>query len=182
MSDSMTLEQAVRNAIAAEIGAAGFYTLLAHNSEDERARGFFETMASQEMEHARNIQQLGQQLGAGELPDRADAAVKTVETAMGWEGRTDLTYREALEVALAAENNAELVYETWSEQLPDPPSALFSTLARTEEQHAATLRGLLEELDPTLGDSRVAIPDGLSQKIFSWTEDLVDKIRGVVTT
>ena len=181
MDDTMTLEQAVRNAIAAEIGAAGFYTLLAESSQDREARTFFEKMASQEMDHARNIEQLGQQLGAGELPDRADASVKAVETAMGWEGRTDLTYRDALEVALAAENNAELIYETWADQLPDPPSALFTTLARTEEQHAATLRQLLEQTDAAQLDRAVGIPAGLSDKVFSWTEDLVGKLRSVVS-
>ncbi len=180
MSDQMTLAQAVRNAVAAEIAAAGFYTLLAENSRDEQATAFFHGMAAQELDHARCIEQVGQELGAGTLPDRADASVQGVETAMGWEGRTDLTYREALEIALAAENNAEFVYETWAEQLPDPPSALFTNLARTEERHAETLRKLLDETDAAQLDRSIGVPDGLADKVYAFTEGVADRLRKLV--
>jgi len=144
MSDEMTLEQALRNAIAAELAAAGFYVVLAESCSDPQAREFFELMADQERVHAERIREIGERLGAGELPDRPDTSVHSVETAVGWEGRSEITFRDAVELALGAENNAELTYETWAEQLQGDPASLFFALAADEARHALILQGVLD--------------------------------------
>jgi rubrerythrin len=135
----MTLEQAVRDALEAERFAALFYDELADLTDDRRAVGFFASMAAQERRHAERVQELGERLGAEGLADHAVIDVSHVETTVGWQHLKDITYRDALHIALQAEQAAVRFYRTMSELLDGEASILFAELAADELGHVAKL-------------------------------------------
>jgi rubrerythrin len=131
----MNLETALRNAIEAENYAAYFYDTLAGVAEDRRAGGFLRKMAAQERRHAARIEELGRQLGAGELPANPSMEITSVETAAGFEHLDELGYREALRIARSAEYNAARTYEALAELFEGPQRELFELLAEDERGH-----------------------------------------------
>lgn len=143
--DTVTLGQAIRNAVAVEKGAKKFYDRLAANSDDAEVQAFFENMATQEQEHADWILAVAEQLDAGELPQRADAKVHGVERAPGWSEVTDIQLDEAVTLAMEAENSAALYYDVMADQTTGVTRELFQKLTRIEEQHAEALESFRAE-------------------------------------
>lgn len=137
---SMTLAQAIKNCIAIEHAAERFYRRLLQQSEEAAVRAFFEDMANQEADHAAWIAQMADKLEAGALPERADAQVKGVERAPGWECVEGIQLSEAVELALEAENSAALYYDAMTDFTTGEVKAFFQKLAGIEEQHAEKLR------------------------------------------
>jgi rubrerythrin len=136
----ITPNQAIRNAIEAELAAARFYTLLAESTNDLASRAFLEDMADNERAHARQIREIGETLVSGPLAARADSDMALVETLPEWRFADDLGMRQALEVALSAEEKAAAYYDALADFLDEPVKGLFLDLARTEEAHATALR------------------------------------------
>jgi rubrerythrin len=133
---AISTSQAIRNAIEAELAAARFYRLLADSTEDRESQAFLSGLADQEVLHAKAIEQKGLEIADEPLPARADSDVETIETLPEWRFAENLTMLEALEVALAAETQAALYYDAFSDYLDGPAKAFFAELARTEEEHA----------------------------------------------
>lgn len=144
----MTLEQAVRDAYEAERFAAMFYDELAGLTDDRKARGFFSTMAAQERRHAERVLEIGGRLGTEGLATHAVIDVSHVETAVGWQKLEDITYVDALGVALEAEHAAVRFYRTMSELLDGEASFLFAELAADEQAHVAKLQVLRGQATP----------------------------------
>ena len=155
----MTLEQAMRNALAAERYSAFFYLELAEKTADLNTREFLLRMSKQEEEHARQVRRIGGLLGAGELPVKPNIDFKGVETVRGeWTDRRDLTYLEALDIAVASEEHAERFYRMLSGLFEGETSLLFDTLANAEVQH----RGYLEQIRRNAGAQQQQVPIELS--------------------
>jgi len=148
---TVTIQTAVANAAASEEEAARFYRFLAENNDDPETKAFFQEMENAEIEHARSIREQGKQLGADTKKLSPDGKVELVETAPGWREAEGLTYAEALEVALEAENHAALYYDALSDFATGKTKEFFLTLARTEEQHAERILALQEKLSETEG-------------------------------
>jgi rubrerythrin len=146
MTRRLTLEQAVRDAVEAEKHAAFLYEMLAQNTDDELAKELLTEMAAQENLHATTIEELGETLGAGELPPLPRGDVADVEVASGWEFRHHLTYDEALQYALRAEHNARLYYEGMARRFDPPVSELFENIAATEMRHATVIEQIRRQL------------------------------------
>jgi len=142
---SMTLAQAVKNCIEIEHAAERYYRRLLDNAEDDDVKAFFTEMADQEAEHAALIAKLGKELEAGELPQRADAKIKSVERAPGWDDVEGITLAEAVEIALESENSAALYYDAMTDFTTGKIKEFFAQLARTEEQHAEKLHKFRED-------------------------------------
>lgn len=138
--DTITLGQAIKNAITIEKGAKKFYLRLAKNATDPEVQAFFENMASQEQDHADWIADVAAQLEAGELPQQPDAKVHGVERAPGWCEVSDIQLSEAVDLALEAENSAALYYDAMTDQTSGVTRELFQKLTRIEDQHAEVLR------------------------------------------
>lgn len=136
----ITPNQAIRNAIEAEHAAARFYALLADSTQDEPTRAFLEDMADNERLHARQIREVGEKLVQGPLAERADSDMALVETLPDWRFVDDLGMQQALEVALAAEEQAAIFYDALADYLDEPVKSFFLELAKTEEAHAVALR------------------------------------------
>jgi rubrerythrin len=137
---STTLEKALKNSIEIERAAERYYCRLRDNAKDEEVKTFFAEMADQEAEHAAWIAKLGERLEAGELPQRADAKLGSVECAPGWEQADDISLAEAVEIALESENSAAMYYDTMSDLTTGEVKKFFQDLTRTEEQHAERLQ------------------------------------------
>ena len=142
---NITLEQAVRNAIAVENAAEQFYRTLSESTHDEQASTFLDEMAEQEQSHQIRIKRLADKLRAGELPFRADDNIELVETAPCWADVDEIDYETALNVALENENHAVLFYGALSEASDGVISSFFETLMKDEEEHVVRLTERLED-------------------------------------
>jgi len=139
---TLTVEQAVRNAVDAERAAAKFYRALAALDLSDPVREFFLDMAEQEDQHAASIETNGRRLVGGELPERADMEVKAVETAPEWLISDTITPEQAVQLAKDNEYKASLFYDTLADFCPEPEAAFFRQLASTEIEHAKRLESV----------------------------------------
>jgi len=142
---SITLAQAIKNAIAAEHAAEKFYIRLAAGCADEKGRKILTDIAAQERGHAATLEALAAQLVAGKLPERADALVHGIETAPAGAESENLGLAEALEIAIDAENSAILYYDALATTSTGEASAFFERMGKEEEGHAAAIRAMLAE-------------------------------------
>lgn len=143
---TISLGQALRNAIESEKAANSFYSLLAESTADREATSFLESMAKEEALHAKQIEELAKKT----LPDITianlpDDNTELVETMPGWADTDDIDVAHALQVALDAENYAALYYDTLADSFePGPSQELFRTISKTEEKHAENLRKMMK--------------------------------------
>jgi rubrerythrin len=142
---SITLAQAIKNAIAAEHAAEKFYLGLAESCADDKGRAMLREIAAQERGHAAGLEAMAQRLVSGQLPERADDLVRGIETAPGAVGAEGLGLTEALELAIDAENSAILYYDALATTSAGEASAFFERMGKEEEGHAAAIRALLAQ-------------------------------------
>jgi rubrerythrin len=140
---SISLAQAIKNAIAAEEAAEKFYLRLASGCTQEKDRIILEGIAAQERSHAATLQALAAKLVAGKLPERADDLVRGIETVPTSSEPENLRLAEALELAIDAENSAILYYDALASTSTGEASAFFTQMGQEEEGHAAAIRSLL---------------------------------------
>jgi rubrerythrin len=136
---TITLGQAMRNAIEAERAAERFYRTLADGTGDARARTFLLDMARQEHDHVVLLEDVGGRMAAGEMPARADANVELIETAHGWARAQGIGLDQALVLAIEAENSAVLYYDALGGSCSGPAREFFESLTEHEEQHVQRL-------------------------------------------
>jgi rubrerythrin len=142
---SITLAQAIKNAIAAEQSAERFYLRLAAGCAEDKGRAIFENIAAQERGHAATLEALAAKLVAGQLPERADALVHGIESAPAGTEAQGLDLIDALEIAIDAENSAILYYDALASTSTGEASAFFEQMGKEEEGHAAAIRTMLAE-------------------------------------
>jgi len=140
---SVTLAQAITNAIAAEHAAEKFYLRLASGCADEKGRRILADIAAQERGHAVALESLAANLVAGKLPERADVLIRGIETAPAGSDAEGLGLAEALEIAMEAENSAILYYDALATTSTGETASFFERMGKEEEGHAAAIRGLL---------------------------------------
>ncbi len=144
---TMTLEQAIRNAIEVEQAAERFYRLLADSTADEEATQFLLAMASQEKEHARAIGTYGKKLTDAMLPERPDDNVETIEASPNWAYVDNMSFKEAVQVALENEQNAALYYDALADSTTGKTASFFKEIAKLEVQHVTIVKELLDSTD-----------------------------------
>ncbi len=132
----LTLAQAVRNSVEAELRAAAFYKKLQSSDVSAEARNFLAEMEKQEIEHAEIIERMGKRLLAGELPQTADMLVEAIEQPPDWDEKKNPTLRDAMEAAYMAERHAEMFYGVLAKMLDGELSEFFSKLSHFEKGHA----------------------------------------------
>ena len=146
---SLVLSQAVRDAVEVERAASRFYRSLLPKAADARARTFLERMIAEEDEHARSFEEIGRKLESGALLEGpAGRGCRLVETAPEWVHAEEITYREALDIALEAEIHAELYYSAVADSLGEGPVfEFFNVMARGEAAHVRRLEKMLRQLE-----------------------------------
>ncbi|MBI5536854.1 MAG: ferritin family protein [Deltaproteobacteria bacterium] len=139
----LTVGQAVRNAIAAELASATFYRELAARVVDPAARRFLTDMIGVEDLHAAEIEKLSRSLVQGPIALRADMRIESVETAPSWTLDGSLAVEAALGVALQAEQHAARYYAMIATHLEGEDADFFRALSRTEQEHALLIASAL---------------------------------------
>ncbi len=143
--EALTLAQALRNAIGAEEAAAAFYQTLSERLEAPEAQEFLAKMAEDERSHAEALRALAKTLGSEPLPASAEPFYEQAELpAVSFFAR-DFDLCDSLHLALDGEHRAHDFYATLANDADGALTELFETLATAEQQHAARLRGLLDE-------------------------------------
>jgi rubrerythrin len=140
---TITLAQAIRNAIEGEKAAEQFYLELAAASREEETRDLLRQIAGEEREHATSLELVGRQLVGGMLPARADMAVAGIEHAPALLGSRDLGYEQALQLAVEAEESAVLFYDGLASSCSGEVAAFFIRVRGMEEGHAERVRAAL---------------------------------------
>jgi rubrerythrin len=135
MSDFNNVNEILDLAIAAEEEAFEFYSLLASQSKTPAMRSVFEQFAQEEKGHKAkllHIKETGHyKLGAEKVTDLkiADYTVDVV-------AKPDMSYQEALIVAMKKEKAAFKLYMDLSEKAPNEDmKSLFLNLAQEESRH-----------------------------------------------
>lgn len=137
---SLSLSQAIRNAVESELAAMRFYRALAALDLEPKVQEFFQEMAEQELHHADWIRDHGRRLVEGELADKPEGNVRVVETSPEWMVADTITPAQALQLALDNEYKASLYYDAIADSCPEPEAEFFRQLSKTEEEHAKKLR------------------------------------------
>jgi rubrerythrin len=139
MATTLTVKQAVRNAVDSEYAAARFYRALVALDLEPKVREFFDDMAQQEEVHARSIEEAGKRLVGEELPEHADMNVSEVEAAPEWLVVESIDAHQALAMARENEYRASLFYDALADYCPEPEARFFRDLAQCEIEHARRL-------------------------------------------
>ncbi len=135
----LTLTRAVENAIEAEMAAHRFYKYLLECTDDPDARQFFRKMANEELEHAENVQNIGRRFTDRPLPD-PDGSFEQVEISRLWERADNITFRQALDLAIEGESHARFFYDAVAQSLEGNLADFFHRLAEQERAHENHLR------------------------------------------
>ena len=122
-------------AIAAEEEAYDFYTKLASQSKSEAMRIVFEQFAGEEKGHKAKLLNI-KQTGAYTLSNEKVTDLKIADYTVDIEPRPNMSYQEALIVAMKKEKAAFRLYMDLSEIAPNADmKILFLTLAQEESRH-----------------------------------------------
>jgi len=140
---SITLAQAIRNAIAAEQAAEQFYLRLAQACAEQDGRAVLREIAAQERAHAAGLESVAARLVAGQLPERPDTLVSGIESAPAATNAAGLGLAEALEIAVDAENSAILYYDALAATATGEAAIFFEQMRKEEARHAAAVLALL---------------------------------------
>jgi rubrerythrin len=143
---SITRAQAIKNAIAAEHAAEKFYLGMVAGCADDKGRAILTDIAAQERQHAAALEEVAGRLVAGQLPERADALVRGIESSPAGASPEGLSLVEALEIAVDAENSAILYYDALASTASGEAASFFEHMGKEEEAHAAAIRLLLQEM------------------------------------
>ncbi len=142
----LTRAQAIQTAIDAEKAATAFYARLARNTEDEEARSILQKIASDEANHAIQIVDLAKRLGEDKLPEAGLLLAAGIEIRADWYEIDNVTYEQALQIALDGEHHAVMMYEALAENTLPEVNAFFLGMARVETIHVKWLTRLKEKL------------------------------------
>jgi rubrerythrin len=143
---AITLGQAIRNSIAAEQAAEEFYLAMAESAGDDDVRRVLVGIAAQEQEHATRLEAMAVALVLGDLPERADALVNTIEISPAGAASVGMDMQGALEFAIEAENSAILYYDALAGSCTGDASAFFEQVRMQEEAHADAIREILRQV------------------------------------
>jgi rubrerythrin len=129
------IDQVLDYAISKEEEAAALYTELAGRSERPGMREAFLEFAKEEEGHKRHLESVK----GGELPAltvRQVQGLGIAEHVSAQQPSADMTYAEALALAIKAEQAAQELYSNLAEATDDPNlAAVFTALASEEAKH-----------------------------------------------
>lgn len=158
MPQEFSMQQALRLAIETEKAVMCFYEEAAKISKDDRASKVFQTLASEEREHAGHFFKLynGDDLGdfdsyMAKEPDFESAMLHNLKKEIS----SDLTERKAMEIALKEEEDLAKNLAMTAGRIVDPTvRAVFDRMVKETENHFAIIEseyahmmGMVHETD-----------------------------------
>lgn len=133
-----TVEDVLDFAIGEEIAAKDFYENLSEQAENPTMRGVFEDFAIEEMRHREILENV--KSGEVVLPAEKVQDMKLAEITEPVAPGPDMTYQEALVVAMHKEKQAFTLYNILAERCSDEKMReTFKTLAQEEAKHKLRL-------------------------------------------
>ena len=122
-------------AIEREQEAVDFYIMLSDNALDSEMKKVFSQFAREEMGHKAKLTSIKEQ-GLFTIKESKVIDLKISDYVINIEYRPDMTYQDALVLAMKREKNAFKLYQTLSSKAPnDNLKAIFLSLAQEEAKH-----------------------------------------------
>jgi rubrerythrin len=122
-------------AIGEEQAAVDFYLHLAAQSKSRQTKKIFEEYAEEEMRHKANLMTVKEN-GNFRMPDSKVKDLKIAEYLVDVKPSANMTYQDALILAMKKEKAAFRMYSKLAEKAEDPEvKVLFQTLAMEESKH-----------------------------------------------
>jgi len=135
MKQFTSVEDILDFAITAEQEAVDFYTDLAARSKNAQIKKVFTEFAGEEMKHKSRLLGIKQDKTL-QLSGETVRDMKVGDYLVDVAPKPDMTYGDALVLAMKKEKSAFRLYSFLSEQASDPLlKGLFSTLALEESRH-----------------------------------------------
>jgi len=135
MNQFQSTEDILNFAIGEEQAAVDFYLLLAGQSKNKQTRDIFNGFAEEEMRHKANLMKV-KEAGSFQLSGSTIRDLKITEYLVDVKPTPDMTYHDALILAMKKEKAAFRMYTELAENAPDPQTrGLFLGLAQEEAKH-----------------------------------------------
>lgn len=139
------MEQALKNAISAELAGARFYQTLTRQTV-EPVRDFFLEMSKEEAEHAAVLREVASARGRDLPPVLEVEKREPFDLGASDQDIQALGLSQAVDLAWDLEQDAIATYSLLAAETQGETRALFMAIAATEERHAR----ILEDLRKTL--------------------------------
>jgi len=135
MKEFKSVEDILEFAIKAEQEAVDFYSDLASRSKNQQIKKVFIEFAGEEMKHKSRLLGIKEEKTL-KLPGEKVRDMKIADYLVDVAPKPDMTYSDALILAMKKEKSAFRLYSFLSEQTTDPIlQGLFLTLAMEESRH-----------------------------------------------
>ncbi len=135
MKEFMSINDILDFAIDEEQKAVDFYSELAENANSDEMREVFEEFAKEEVKHKTRL--IGvKEKGLFEVNPEKIADLKIADYLVNVNASTNMTYQDALVLAMNKEKSAFKLYINLSERAPNQEMKdLFMSLAQEESKH-----------------------------------------------
>jgi rubrerythrin len=135
MKEFTNINEILDFAIGEEQAAVDFYLHLADQSKSQQTKRIFNEYAEEEMRHKANLMSV-KESGSFKLPESKIRDLKIAEYLVDVKPSANMSYQDALILAMKKEKAAFRMYSKLAEKADDPDiRALFLTLAMEESKH-----------------------------------------------
>jgi rubrerythrin len=135
MKDFNSINEILDFAIQNEQNAVDFYTNLASTARTEDMKATFEQFAREEVGHKSRLTKIKEE-GVFDLKDEKVLDLKIADYTVQTEAKENMSYEEALVLAMKREKAAFRLYTKLSEKAPNAElKKIFSALAIEESKH-----------------------------------------------
>lgn len=135
MKEFVSINDILDFAIENEQLAVDFYNQLAGNSKNEEMKAVFMQFAKEEMGHKARLSKIKEE-GSFNIRTQEVLDLKMSDYLVDVEPRADLSYEEALVLAMKREKSAFKLYTRLAEKAPDDNlKKIFNSLAIEESKH-----------------------------------------------
>ncbi|MCX6259128.1 MAG: ferritin family protein [Bacteroidia bacterium] len=130
-----SIDEILDFAIGEEQAAVDFYTHLAAKSKTKDMKAVFEEFALEEVKHKARLTKIKDE-GVYNMPVNTVTDLKLSDYLVNVKPHDDMTYQEALIVAMKKEKSAFMLYSKLSERAPNSElKEMFRSLALEESRH-----------------------------------------------
>ncbi len=140
-----SMSDVVSFAIQKEQKAMDFYIKCSQRAKNPALKQFFDELVQEEQRHRDLLKEL-YELKLNEIKLKAVEDLKISDYLLDVSFRDDLTYQEALMLAMKKEEKAHAFYAAWKNKCAGEKTAkLFAILENEEAQHKRKLENLYDE-------------------------------------
>ncbi|MEI7723909.1 MAG: ferritin family protein [Bacteroidota bacterium] len=135
MKEFTNITEILDFAIGEEQAAVDFYLQLAAQSKNKQTKKTFQEYAEEEMRHKANLLSI-KEIGSFKMPDATVKDLKIAEYLVDVKPTANMSYQDALILAMKKEKAAFRMYTKLAQKAEDPEvKALFFNLAQEESKH-----------------------------------------------